>query len=74
MPGVLKIFLALASVTQWIEHPPANQKVPGSIPGQSSRMGCGPGPQMGHARGVWSMFFSHINVSLPLFLPSFPSL
>ena len=27
-----------------------------------------------HVRGKWSMFLSHIDVSLPLFLPRFPSL
>ena len=34
---------------------------------------CGPGPQLGHhERGNWSMFLSHIVVSLPLFLPPCP--
>ena len=27
-----------------------------------------------HTRGNWSMFLSHIDISLPLFLPPFPSL
>ena len=27
-----------------------------------------------HARGNWWMYLLHINVSLPLFLPSFPTL
>ena len=36
---------ALASVAQWIEHPPANQRVTGSIPSQGTCLGCRPGPQ-----------------------------
>ena len=31
-------------------------------------------PSWGCVRGNWSMFFSHIDVSLPLWLPPFPSL
>ena len=53
---------ALAGVAQWIEHQPANQKVAGSIPSQGTA-----GPL-----GVWEM--QPIDVSLPLFLPPFPSL
>ena len=41
------IIKALAGVAQWIEHQPANPKVTGSIPGQSTCLGCGPGPQLG---------------------------
>ena len=60
---------ALAGVAQWIECQPANQRVTGSIPSQGTRLGCGPGPQLGaHDRQP------HIDVSLPLFLPfSLPS-
>ena len=36
--------MALAAVAQWIEHGPANQRVAGSIPSQSTCLGCGPGP------------------------------
>ena len=39
------ITLALADVAQWIEHGPVNQTVCSSIPGQSTCLGCGPGPQ-----------------------------
>ena len=59
---------ALAGVAQWIECWPENQRVTGSIPSQGTCLGCGPGPQWGlHERQP------HINVSLPLFLPPFPS-
>ena len=56
----------LASVAQCIERGPANQRVTGSIPTQSTCLGCGPGPQLGAYEGQL-----HIDVSLPLFL-SFP--
>ena len=39
--------LALASVTQWIEHGPVNQRVTGSIPSQGTCLSCAPGPQWG---------------------------
>ena len=35
------IIKALAGVAQWIEHQPANPKVTGSIPGQSTCLGFG---------------------------------
>ena len=38
---------ALAGVAQWTECHPANQKVAGSVPGQGTRPGCGPGLQLG---------------------------
>ena len=63
-----KLILALASVAQWIECQPTNQRVTGLIPSQGTRLGCGPGPQHGvHKKQPY------IGVSLPLFLPSFPS-
>ena len=37
--------LALASVAQWIEHWPKNQRAAGSIPSQGTCLGWGPGPQ-----------------------------
>ena len=37
--------LALAGVSKWIEHQPANQTVAGSIPSQGTCLGCRPGPQ-----------------------------
>ena len=37
--------LALAGVVQWNECQPANQKVIGSIPSQSTCLGCRLGPQ-----------------------------
>ena len=36
---------ALASVAQWIQHRPVNQRVAGSIPSQGTCLGCRPGPQ-----------------------------
>ena len=36
---------ALAGVAQWIERGPMNQRVAGSIPSQSTCLGCGLGPQ-----------------------------
>ena len=53
----------------WIECWPTNQKVAGSIPSQSTYLGCGPGPQLGACER-----HSHIDVSLPLFLAPFLSL
>ena len=65
----VRIKIALAGVAQWIECQPVKQRVTSSIPSQGTCLGCGPGPQCGaHERQ------SHIDVSLPLFLPSFPSL
>ena len=59
----------LVGVAQWIECRPENQRVAGSIPSQGTCLGCGPGPQWGaHERKL------QIDVSLPLFLPPFPSL
>ena len=59
----------LAGVAQWTECQPVNQMVAGSIPSQGTCLGCGTGPQWGaHKRQP------HIDVSLPPFLPPFPSL
>ena len=58
------------ALAEWlIERRPESQRVAGSIPSQGTGLGCGPGPQCGaHKRQP------HIDVSLPLFLPLFPSL
>ena len=58
----------LAGVAQWIECGPENQRVAGSIPSQGTCLGCGPGPQLGTCERQ-----PCIDVSLPLFLPPFPS-
>ena len=42
----------------------------GSIPGQGSCLGRGSGPWLGGCEGNPSMFLSHIDASLLLFLPS----
>ena len=47
-------------MVQWIESGLANQRIAGSIPSQGTCVGCGPGPQ----------YDAHIDVSLPLSLPS----
>ena len=60
---------ALAGVAQWIEHWPANQGVTSLIPSQGTSLCWGPGPQWGAYERQ-----PHIDVSLSLFLPPFPSL
>ena len=61
--------LALAGVAQWTEHQPVNWRVASSIPSQGTCLGCRLGPQYGAQERQ-----PHIDVSLPLFLPPFPSL
>ena len=58
----------LAAVAQWTECCLANPKIAGSIPSQGTCLGCGPGPQKAVRERQ-----SHIDVSLPFFLSSFPS-
>ena len=58
------IYTSLASVAQWIECQPANQRVTGWIPNQGTYLGCRPGPQQGVLKRQ-----PHIDASLPLFLP-----
>ena len=59
-----KLHSALASVAQWIEHWPMNQRVTGLIPSQGTCLGYGPGPQWGvqwrdnHTLMFLSLFFS----------------
>ena len=55
-----------------VECHSAKRKVTGLTPGQDTCLGCGPGPQM-EARGNGSMILPHIDVSLPLSIPLFPS-
>ena len=59
----------MAGVAQWIECQHANQKVADSIPGQSTWLGGGPGPQCGTCKRQ-----PHIDVSLPFLLPPYSSL
>ena len=56
----------LAGVAQWIESQPAHvQSVTSSIPTQGTCLSCEPGPHWGAGEKQ-----PHINVSLPLSLPS----
>ena len=61
--------MVMAGVAQWIEHESVNQRVTSSIPSQGTCLGCWPGPQLEAREGQL-----HIDVSLPRFLPPFPSL
>ena len=65
-----KCWLTLAGVAQWTECRHVNQRVAGSIPSQGTNLGCGPGqvPSSGAREKQ-----THIDVSLPLFLPPFHS-
>ena len=47
MNNYFKSASALAGVAQWTERWPVNQRVIGSIPGQGTCLGYGPGPQCG---------------------------
>ena len=60
---------ALAGVAQWIEHWPADQRVIGLTPSQGTCLGCRTGPWLGVCERQ-----QHIDVSLPLFFPPFPSI
>ena len=60
---------ALTCVTQWVGHHPQNQKVDNSILSPGTCVGCRPGPKLGACERQ-----THTDVSLPLFLPPFPSL
>ena len=63
-----KTLSVLAGVAQWIERQLLNGKVVGSIPGQGTGLGCGPGSQLGVCER------QPFDASLPLFLLPFPSL
>ena len=62
---------------------PVDREVAGSVPSQDTCLGCGPGPQLGGCgpgpqlgaweRQLFAVSLTH-HVSLPLFLPPFPSL
>ena len=55
----LKILeISLAGVASWVEGQHANQKVAGSIPGQGTCLGCGPGPWLGHVQEATDGCFS----------------
>lgn len=54
----------LAVIAQCIECWIANEGVTGSIPGQDTCLGCGPGSRWGTCKRQ-----PHIGVSLPFFFP-----
>ena len=63
--------LALADVAQWTECQPVNPKV--RFPVRAHAWVAGQVPSWGRVRGSQSLYLLHIDVSLPLFLPPFPS-
>ena len=62
---------ALVGVPQWIEHWPANQNVAGSIPGQSTCLGCEPGPQWWGGGGERVRDSQLVDLMHQYFSPSF---
>ena len=67
--------LALTDEASLVGCHPEKGKVAGLIPGQGTCLGCGFSPLLGvPTRSNRSMFLAHIDVSLPLILPPFPSL
>ena len=58
----------LADVLQWIECWPVKQRVTSLIPSQGTCLGCKPDPQWRTCENQ-----PHIDVSVLLFLPPFPS-
>ena len=69
------MYKALAGVAQWTEHQPENRKVRELTHAvRAHAWFAGQVPSWGRVKGSLSIFVSHINVSLPLFLPHFSSL
>ena len=68
IPSKKSAALALTRVVWWVGRHPANQTVASSIPGQGTCLSCGSGPLSEACES------QPIDVSLPLFLPPFPSL
>ena len=58
----------MADVALWTGFLSVNQRITGSVPNWGTCLVCGPSPQLAHEKQP------HIDVSLPLFLPPFPSL
>ena len=61
-------------MVQWIECQPANQVSPVQFPVRAHAWVVGQVASRGRVKGNQSIDLSHIDVSLPLFLPPFPSL
>ena len=63
--------VALTGVAQWVGHHPTNRKFSGSIPGHSTCLGCGPGPQL----VAWEKQLIDVSLAHRSFSPSIsPSL
>ena len=62
------LFIALASVAQWIERWRVDQRVAGSIPSLGTCLVVGQIPSRGHARGTHTLMFLSLSFSLPLWL------
>ena len=67
------VIIGLTSVAQLFGHHPAKWKVTGSISSQGTCLGCHLFLTGACRRGSRLKFLPHIDVSLPLFLPLFPS-
>ena len=65
--------MALTGVAQLVGSHPTKQKVEVHFLVRAHAWVLGQVPSGGHARGNQWMFLSHIHVTLPLFLPLFPS-
>ena len=67
--------IALTGMVQLVGYCPVKQKVAGSISSQGTCLGCRVQSLVRvRTSDNQSMFLSYTNVSLPLFLPPFPSL
>ena len=66
-------YSALTREAEWLGCPPAKLKIASLISGQGTCLSCRFGSLVGMStRGNQSIFLSHIDVSLPLFLSPFP--
>ena len=65
-PFLKKIYSTQASVAQWIECWPANQRITGSIPSEGTCLGCaGQDLSRGHMRSNHTSMFLSLSLSLP---------
>ena len=64
--------IAPAGVAQWTECQHASQTVAGWLSVRVHAWIAGQVSSRWHVKGNWSVYLSHIDVSLPLFFPSLP--